>query len=877
MKNIYKVICIYILTLCASGQGYAQELPLLPPDPSVSGGTLPNGMSFYVVANPTSRGLADFALVQKTGTETVPQGTGERVVSVAKDALASLPRLSGESLQAYLARHGVTPGKDGFVKVSESATIYHFENVVISEGDAAVDSTLLMLMDIADRGSTGDDAFLNRWYAPSDQAIVVSGDVSPEMVIGRLKIMSMMTPSRLSQERKEYVWQSSEEPVFETSPYFSRKIATVSATWASPRTPKEYMNTIQPAIYEMFMNELGIIARERLRQMLRNDGVPVADISYSHLDSVRSLGDESFTVSVSVAPEHAEKAVAALAQVMSSLDSGHAQTHELEMAKRRYIAMVTERSEEPLKSNSEYVDRCAAAFLYNAPLSSDREMLAFLKSRDLDAETELRLFDNVASALIDNNRNLTVECSTSGGFEMDTAFLKDVFMTAWEKDAGMACVAPPDSLPLPGPGEKVGLRSTRKEPMSGGVIWTFENGFRVVYKRCDTGRRLHYSLALNGGYGNIRNLSKGEGAYMKDYFDLYRVAGMSGEEFRLALEMKDMTMDSQVNLSNTIISGSLPESGVDLLMGALLAVANRRSPDPEPFEYYRDCAALSFEYARGSVSDRTAAIDSLMCPDYIYSPLKSPGKMTDGFVGKADAFFDAQMNKMNDGLLVLMGNMEETRLRKLLQLYVGGFVTTDRTFPRTVVHYQPVSGACTYTSSGKKDCADIVMSVRLPLTADNYMATILAVEVLRQTVSEALDGTGTYIRISHNCRIYPEERFNVMITMEPASADGFATGTELTGFDVAIDCLREALGGLSETEVPEETLARYKGVLKGHMEMITRDTEYRMHAMTMRYLDGKDLTTGYEARIDAVSAPKVREILSSLTNASKVEYITRKR
>ena len=382
---------------------------------------------------------------------------------------------------------------------------------------------------------------------------------------------------------------------------------------------------------------------------------------------------------------------------------------------------------------------------------------------------------------------------------------------------------------------------------------------------------------MNGGYGNIRNLSKGEGAYMKDYFDLYRVAGMSGEEFRLALEMKDMTMDSQVNLSNTIISGSLPESGVDLLMGALLAVANRRSPDPESFAYYRDCAALSFEYARGSVSDRTAAIDSLMCPDYIYSPLKSPGKMTDGFVGKADAFFDAQMNKMNDGLLVLMGNMEETRLRKLLQLYVGGFVTTDRTFPRTVVHYQPVSGACTYTSSGKKDCADIVMSVRLPLTADNYMATILAVEVLRQTVSEALDGTGTYIRISHNCRIYPEERFNVMITMEPASADGFATGTELTGFDVAIDCLREALGGLSETEVPEETLARYKGVLKGHMEMITRDTEYRMHAMTMRYLDGKDLTTGYEARIDAVSAPKVREILSSLTNASKVEYITRKR
>lgn len=862
--------------LCASGLGYSQELPLLPPDPSVSCGTLPNGMSFYVVANPTSRGLADFALVQKTGTETAPDESGKRAVSVAKDALAGLPRLTGESLQAYLARHGVTPGRDGFVKVSESATIYHFDNVVVSEGNASVDSTLLMILDIADRGSSAEDAFLNRWYAPSDQAIVVSGDVTPGQVVEKLRLMSLMTPSRQSQQRKGYVWQGSEEPVFETSPYFSRRLATVSATWASPRTPEEYMNTIQPAIYEMFINELGILAQERLRQMLRAEGVPVADISYSHLDSVRSLGDESFIVSLSVAPEHAEKAVEALACVMSSLDSGQAQAHELDMAKKRYVAMVTERSEEPLKGNSEYVERCAAAFLYNAPLSSDREMLAFLKSRDLDAGTQLRLFDNVASALLDSRRNLTVECSTAAGFEMDSAMLRDVFMAAWEKGTDMVCAPAPDSLSLQGPLEKIRLRSTRKEPMSGGVIWTFENGFKVIYKRCDTGRRLHYSLALNGGYGNIRDLSKGEGAYMKDYFDHYRVAGMSGEEFRQALEMADMTMDSQVNLSNTIISGSLPEARVDLLMGALLAVANQREPDPEAFAYYRDCDGLACEYARGSVADRIAAIDSLMCPDYIYSPLKAPGRMTGGFAGRADAFFDAQMSKMNDGLLVLMGNIEETKLRKMLQQYVGGFVTTDRTFPRTVVHYQPVSGACTYTSSGRQDCADVTMSVRLPLTADNYMASILAAEVLRQSLSEALDGTGTYIRVSHNCRIYPEERFNVMITMEEASAEGFATGVELKGFDAALDCLRTALEELSETEVSEETLTRYKSVLKGHMEIITSDTEYWMHALTMRYLDGKDLTSGYQARIDAVSPGKVREILSSLTKASKVEYITRK-
>ena len=49
-----------------------------------------------------------------------------------------------------------------------------------------------------------------------------------------------------------------------------------------------------------------------------------------------------------------------------------------------------------------------------------------------------------------------------------------------------------------------------------------------------------------------------------------------------------------------------------------------------------------------------------------------------------------------------------------------------------------------------------------------------------------------------------------------------------------------------------------------------------MHALSMRYLDGKDLTSGYEAKIDAVTTEKVKMILASLTEASKVEYIIRK-
>lgn len=862
-----------LCALCPSG---AQGLPLMPSDPSVSSGTLPNGMSYYIVKNNTSKGLADFALVQRTGTETVSEEYSGYPVEVAKDALDSVPRLRQGSVQAYLARHGVVPGKDGFVKVTENATVYHFADMAVSSGEMAVDSTLLVLLDIAGVCSDSGHPVMNKWYSPADQAIVVSGDVDPAKIKGKMTLLSLMLPAGKSEERKSYVWQDIEEPIYECAPYFAKSLANVTATWISPRTPKEYMNTVQPAIFEMFLSELGIIAKERIRQRMYHEGIPVADVSYRHINTVKSLGDESFTISLTVPSAYAVQAVEALAEVMSSLDSGNAAAHELEMAKRRYASMVRNRSDVILKSNSEYIDRCASAFLHNAPLSSDKEVLSFLMSRDMDILTELNLFNGVISALLDGKRNLTVECRVGDDANMSSPYLRDIFDSAWERGSDQVCVAPVDSLPLPVAGEKIKVKSIKREHMSGGEIWTFENGFKVAYVRRDTGRKLHYSLALNGGYGNIKDLAKGEGAYMSDYLRLCKVSGMHASEFAKALEAENMTLIPELNLSNTIISGSLPESKVDLLMRVLLAVANEREHDRQGYDYYKACVDAKHEFLRGGMADRMAAIDSLMCPDYIYSQMKTPGRLTARFPQKADAFLQGQSAKMNDGLLVLIGNIEPTRLRKLLQTYVGGFRTDKRLYPRTVVNYQVVSGATSYTVKGRENSVDVAMSMRLPLTADNYMASNIAAEILKYYVAEALSGTGTYIRMSHDCRIYPEERLNVLLTLEEASSDGFASGAELTGFDEAVRTMRRALDNISSMEISNETLAAYKEILKGHMSLNINHPTYWTHAIAMRYLDGKDLTTGYAAKIDAVSAEKVKSILSQLTSSSQVEYITRK-
>ena len=880
MIYIYKIVIICMLWVVFPVFGVvsssAQNLPLMPADPAVSTGALPNGMSYYLVKNPTSKGVADFALVQKTGHQTSSE-SGEMAFSVAQDAITALPRLGSTPPQVFLASNGVAPGKDGFVKVTENATLYHFSDVMISNGELVTDSTLVMLMDIADRGSRGEDAFLERWYAPSDQAVIVSGDIDPSSIAAKLKFMSYMTPSRESQKRKAYEWKESEEPVFETSPYMTWDLATVSATWTFPRTPEEYMNTVQPAIYEMFVSELGIIARERLILGFLSEEIPVADVSFQHMTSVTSLGDEIFTISVSVAPEHAAQAASLLASTMASLDNGTATVHELEMAKNRYLSGLEKEAANPFKSNADYVERCAFAFLYNSPLSSEKETWSFLRSRNLDVNTELIHFNNIASALLDSRRNLTVECRIGGGQEMGSAYLESVFSDAWaDCSSCMPCPSPVDSIPLPSAGLPQKVKSQKRDPLSGGTVWTFENGFKVVYRRQESGHRMYYTLAMNGGYGNIEGLSKGEGAYMTDYMKYCSVSGISYGEFARLLEKEDITLEQTVNLSNVLVEGSAPDDKLDLMMRALLGVVNEREHDGHTFGYYADCQKVMDEYEKRNGRDRIVAIDSLMCPGYVYSSIKDSDNLTEGFADRADAFLKHQSSKMNDGLLVLVGNIEETRLKKFLRNYVGEFATTERTFPRTLVHYQPVSGASTYTRRGPEASVDFTISAPMSLTAENYMASQIAAAILRQAVSSAIEGTGMYLRLSHNCRIYPQERFNVMISLAEASSYGFSRDITLTGPEAALRILRNVIEDLPELEVREEDLAKYKAVLKGHLAVLMMSPQYWTHAVTMRYMDGKNFTTGYEAKIDAVSVDRVRDILSSLSDASRVEYIVKK-
>ncbi len=837
MKLGFKQIFTILTGLFSAINVPAAGIPLLPDDPAVLKGVMPNGMAYYIVSNPSEKGVADFALVQNTGRLTAQSVDVE---DAARQALDSLMRV--KSPLEYLSRRGTVPGKDGFIQISDDATVFRFQDMMLK--GAAVDSTLLMIMDIADRANYAENEFITKWFQPSDQAIVVAGDVDAKSIERKLGNMSLMMPAGRSEQRPEYVRKSppADDMITENG------LTEVSLTLVSKRAPREYMNTVQAEIFEMSFNVLGEAAVEKIRKELKAGDIPFAKVSYNHVCSTSYPYDDTFTLRVSVPEEYSQSAKNIMESVLHDIDTEGLWADDFLLAESKYLISLEDRATRPLKSNREYIDRCISAFLYNAPLASPEERLAFHKSRTVPDTVRLRLFNGIAKALIDRDmpsgkRMLRVSEKVENIQSDDTSSLER------EK-------------------VRIRLRSVRKEPLSGGVIWTFSNGFKVICKKMPSDR-VCYTLALNGGYADIKGLEKGEGAFLSDYFMSGNIDGIAAEDFVKDLNIKGMTMDIKVNISNTLISGHLPSDRMDQLLPALLSVTSGWTADESRFDYWKQCEYLALDALHGSFYSRMTAVDSLMCPDYILSPYKAEGNIADGFTKRAAAYFTDQFSKMNDGALVLVGDIREDNLKKLLLSSVADFKTKETLFRRTIARYQPVTGSATYTTGGKSNNVDIVLSARLPFTMDNYMTAELATMVLQRKLSKLFNDNGLYVSIRHSCRIYPEERFNMLISVSQASYSKDELSSEEMLFFVRT-ILDEACG----ISLTADDLQSYKTILKGRIALKMKDPAYWMNAITLRYLDGKDLSTNYAARIDAVTPEKLTAVLSLLEGAGKIEYVT---
>ena len=797
----------------------AQALPSLPMDGNIQKGMLRCGVTYYMVRNDEVKGFADFAVVRRDEAPTP----------------ASMESLDTK----YLSRQGIGPRPGGYFKDQDGSTVLYLDRVPVYDVNV-LDSALLV-------------TFAQVAASRADEAVIVAGDIDPVEFKKKMDIFSMLVPQHYveSSRMPDYVWEPSVKPSIVYTPALSGDRGMVRVAYASPRTPPDQMNTAQALVMGIFSREFQTIATRRIARNLRDAGIPYGSLAFKYLNSTETGGDEEYAVEVLTDKEHLESVMKIVSGTLAGLDGFGVTEREFTDAKKTMMSDMVRRGSESL-SNGKYVDRCVAHFLYGANLAPYSEETKLFARKNVADSTETRLFNQFTTSLLSQLSNLTLEYRArldsldedEALFQYNLAYLygstfKEAKDFSWQRDTSGLEVSCP----------RVRIKDTRPEPVSGGTMWTLSNGIRVVYKQVPGSRMFNYSLLLGGGLSGVEGLEAGEGGYFGDMLSLYDAGGLSASDFRDHLAVNGIQMETQAALTFTSIQGSAPSSKLPTLLKALLALANGRTVNKGEFDIYLRNAA----WARKPVEDR---LYSLMYPGFSYAAKKYPEALGPATLAKAAQFYESLFSRVNDGMLIIVGDLDESTVRRAILRYAGGFRTQRGSTHRKSLRYQPRTGTSTHTSTDGEKGVYVLLDTEYPLSGVNYAMAGVAVEVLRRHLVKELEGTGMSVEITAGVRTYPQERLWMFLSCEG-------------GCD--LEAVRRGIRSAAVSPVGQKDLAAFKSMVLAEMNRELGQPETIVVDLVARYGVGKDLVTHYKESVNGITAARLTDMLTALSNGSIVE------
>ena len=853
MRKLFKHISCLLLLL-SSFMMHGQELPSLGTAQEIQRGSLPDGIQFYLVTNPDRKGYADFALVQR----------GRRDASQARGLLRELPHFGKRAPYQFLAENGIGYGPEGLIALPADAALFAFHDVP-THNESVADSTLLMLFDIA-----------AAYRKP--QAVIICGDIDAARIRVRMGLLSMMVPALEYNYRGiAYQWTPNDSLSLLVSQQAGREVAAINVIYRTERLSKSYMNTPQPLILQAYAEQLGRIAERRMEQRFRAAGIPLAGLRFRYQDSAQGPEDERHTLTVYTTAQQLDSAVRCVASVLGGLDRDGASLEEFREARDWQIAEARREGARKLR-NEEYLNRCVASYLYGAHLASGDMLSVFIGTHRLDDERELALFNSFARALLDPARNLTLRLDVPRT-DLDRDALRQAFTEAWTAAADSLAA---EIQPLPERvinAKRIRLSGDAAEPLSGGRLWTFSNGMKVIYKKMNTPREFHYCWMLRGGVAEVPGLQAGESAFVGDMLGLCRVAGMSGTEFRERLDASGISLHTTASLSDLRISGRAPSAELSRVLQTLLWLSDSRESDAEAFAAYRQEEALRLDREANSPRDVNAIMDNILRPDFFYPERKQIDCLSEDLPARAESYFAQLFDKAGDGVLLLMGDLEEEALKKELTRTLGAFRTEKRFSSRPRVENRFATGTVSRTeesaagvTGGREIGVNVVRSAALPYNLDSYLSFQVACMLIRQRLSGALAEQGSWAELSGRLELFPSERISVYINCHPCPESGLPAGVRAGEVGQVLDAVRSVTRRLDTLPVSEADVRAAKATLLKELEVRYSQPETLMEDVLIRYSEGKDVITDYKGAVQRISVASVREILRILSEGGEVEY-----
>lgn len=814
---------------------------LLPVDPDVIVGKLPNGLTYYIRKNTEPKNRADLYLVNKAGSvlETDDQqGLAHFTEHMAFNGTRDFPK---NELVSYLQKAGVKFGADLNAYTSFDETVYQLplptDSVKVFEKGFDIlanwagyqtfdpkeidDERGVVLEEERLRGKNAQERLQNQilpvllnnsrysqrlpigkedilktfkpetikrfyhdWYRPDLQGVVAVGDFDPKRVEQLIKeyFSPLKNPANEKPRTKYTVPPTPGTTVkIATDKEFPYTIAEIIVRHpgTTVRTEADYLQGIRNDLFNAMLNA-------RLGELLQKANPPFL---FGRASYGGFLGHQDAFTSIAVAkqPGELEKAIkAVVAETERARKFGFTQT-EFERAKKDGLTQMDNAYKERDKTKSvNFVQEYQQNFLEGDAIPGITWEDNFYKN-NID-KIKLSEINALAGKYIsDKNRAVIIEAPEKYKAQLPD----DKTLLDWINTAGKDVTPYVDNVsnkPLldkePVPGKTV---SVQKDSEIGTTTLTLSNGVKVILKPTTF---KNDQILIDGYHFGGTSLASDE-----DFTSDNMAAGIIGSSGLAGFS--EIQLDKMLSGKNVSVSPYIRElsegvggssSPKDLETALQLVFMYFTEPRKDPDIWQSNITQTKSLLANRSLDPPSVFQDTVsatLSNHNFRRMIVTPERLNSASLDKAFAFYKQRFADANGFTFVLVGSFDVDKIRPLLEKYLGGLPSSGGTETYRDLGIRPPAGALTkdvYKGIGDKSSVELVFSGDYDYNDNNNLQLDALNEILNIKLIERLrekEGE-TYapgVRASHTK--LPDGRYSVTVYFgcAPANVDKLIAAT----------------------------------------------------------------------------------------------------
>ena len=724
-----------LLLLCAGMLHAQMQMPPVPVDTAVRMGKLDNGLTYFIRYNNWPEHRANFYIAQKVGS--IQEEESQRGLAHFLEHMAfnGSDNFKGNDLIEYLRSIGVEFGSDLNAYTSIDQTVYNIDNVPTTR-QSSLDSCLLILRDWStgltldpkeidkERGVIHEEwrlrtsaqsrmfernlpklypgskygvrypiglmsvvdnfspkelrDYYEKWYHPSNQGIIVIGDVDVDHTEAMIKKLfgGIKNPVNQAPVLNEPVPDTS-EPIVIIDKDKEQRTSNVQVMFKHDTYPDSLKQSVDYILYDYVRGAALNMLNNRYTEAAQKADCPYVGAGASDGNYIFAKTKDAFSIFAQPKdPSQLATALkAAVVEARRAVEFGFTATEYARYKANLLSSLDKAYSNKDKRKNTQFFNECLGYFLTNEPMPSIDYTYQLMKQ--IVPAIPVEAVNEYMSQLIPKNDSNIVIVNFNNEKEGNVYPTREELLTALMQAKQAKVTAYVDNVknePLitkkPTPGK---IKSEKKNALLGYTELKLSNGATVVIKHTD----LKKDQVLLSGEGFGGSSLYGAKDYVNaNFFD--QVIGVSGlgqfssTELQKALAGKIANVDLGMGFKKMSVDGSSTPKDVETMLQMLYLYFTNINKDEKSFANLIEQYKVSLK--NRSLSPEKALQDSLTATLYGHNPRLKPVEVADLQHVSYDRILEMAKERTANAAawtFTIIGNFDEASLRPLICQYIA--------------------------------------------------------------------------------------------------------------------------------------------------------------------------------------------------------------